>query len=524
MKQLKSTVISLSMTVLMFCCMAGLLFLGSIVKDRLGDGSDYQLHQKNWLLSQPDCENMIAGQIEEYILSSEFYKIAQYAEQYDILYDITLQNGRPVMSNFQSSSTQKQDDVFTFFVDNEQYKVVILLKTAEKGSYHFLSSLWRALYRHIPLLIIACLFFGGLLVISFYLFLHTAVPVYKAVLAILTVLTVETAGILSFDLEHSSQLILADCVEKAILLVVTVYYLLQIKKLHRKAQKISDPNTFHMDAQSNSKYFRDCKKNASFPISLQPFAMDLDAAYDNVSLAVSEKMKSERLKTELISNVSHDIKTPLTSIINFADLIFHEEKDFSKTRDYAKRLHAQSLRLKELMEALIEASKASVGAIEINPVPCNVQTLIEQCIVEYEEKLKQNGIELIVVSPFTALSINADVKALSRIFDNLLTNICKYAMPGSRAYLEAKADGDYAIISFKNISKDSINITSEELLERFVRGDVSRHSEGHGLGLSIVKSLMDLMNAGLTVSAKYDIFEVKLRFLQVKSIPDNPPQ
>lgn len=298
---------------------------------------------------------------------------------------------------------------------------------------------------------------------------------------------------------HPEKMIIYLIAEKVLLTGLAGAYLYYLKKLRKGIQAINQSE----QAATNP---------ASYPISLRPFAKDVAEASNHISVAVNERMKSERLKTELISNVSHDLKTPLTSIINFSDLILNEQTSNANINEYASHLHSQSIRLKNLLDSLIEASKASCGAIEINMIPCNVQTMLEQCIVEYETKLQDNQIELVDLPFEEKLMIMADTNALCRIFDNLLVNIAKYALPGSRAYLEVTREEKNIVISFKNVSKEACNLSADELTERFVQGDASRHTEGHGLGLSIVKSLMDLMNADLEISSRYDMFEVRLIF------------
>ncbi len=242
-----------------------------------------------------------------------------------------------------------------------------------------------------------------------------------------------------------------------------------------------------------------------------------------VSEAVNEKMKSERLKTELITNVSHDLKTPLTSIINFSDLISKEAPKEGIVAEYATHLQKQSVKLKNLLEALLEASKAATGALDVNLESCNVHIMLEQCVVEYEQKLSDMGIRLVENYPDDEMLVMADVQFLRRIFDNLLQNICKYAMQDTRVYLDAKSVDEKVIISFKNISKEPLNISADELTERFVRADSSRHSEGNGLGLSIVKSLMDLQNADMRLSVNADLFMVELVFDDVSAVTQSGP-
>ncbi|MCH3961351.1 MAG: HAMP domain-containing histidine kinase [Solobacterium sp.] len=233
---------------------------------------------------------------------------------------------------------------------------------------------------------------------------------------------------------------------------------------------------------------------------------------DGMNQAVEERMKSERMKTELITNVSHDIKTPLTSIINYSDLLAKEADDPEKIKEYTGVLIRQSTRLKKLIEDLIEASKASSGSLEVELVPCQVNVLLNQAAGEYEAKMKEKELELVIDQPEEAIMISADGRRLWRIFDNLLNNICKYSQHGTRVYLSLVKKEGSAEISFKNTSREQLNITAEELKERFVRGDSSRNTEGNGLGLSIAQSLTELQHGTMDLSVDGDLFKVILSF------------
>ncbi len=253
-------------------------------------------------------------------------------------------------------------------------------------------------------------------------------------------------------------------------------------------------------------------KTDKFPEGLRKMGEDVNAMAGSITLAVNEKMKSERLKTELITNVSHDIKTPLTSIINFSDLIEKEAGEDPKLQEYASHLHGQSAKLKKLIEDLMEASKASTGNLEVHLAPCDVRVLLGQCLGEYESRLKEKGLELILRQSPVPLRIMADPRMLWRVFDNLMNNVCKYAQKDTRVYLSAEQAGDKAKIQFKNVSKYALDVSPEDLLERFVRGDLSRHTEGNGLGLSIVSSLMELQGGKVTLEVDADLFKVTLEF------------
>ena len=221
------------------------------------------------------------------------------------------------------------------------------------------------------------------------------------------------------------------------------------------------------------------------------------------------QLRSERMKTELITNVSHDLKTPLTSIVNYVDLLKKEELT-GKTAEYVEVLDRQSARLKKLTEDLVEASKASTGSLNVNVERVSVTELIEQARAEYAVRLKESGLQAIVRQPDEEVVVWADGKYVWRILDNLLSNVCKYAMPNTRVYLELRKEGDNAVVSVKNMSRESLNISAEELMERFVRGDSSRNTEGSGLGLSIAQSLAKLMGGEVHVTIDGDLFKAEV--------------
>ena len=233
---------------------------------------------------------------------------------------------------------------------------------------------------------------------------------------------------------------------------------------------------------------------------------------EGVQAAVDAQMKSERMKTELITNVSHDIKTPLTSIINYVDLIDKEQPKDPTLKEYVEVLKRQSARLKKLIEDLTEASKASSGNIEMHLESLNLGTVISQSLGEFEERLKNAGLDVVLTQADPDLRVLADGRYLWRVFDNLYSNICKYALPGTRVYIDTAPAGGEAVITFKNISREGLNISADELMERFVRGDSSRSTEGSGLGLSISNSLVSLMKGSMKLDVDGDLFKVTLRF------------
>lgn len=261
------------------------------------------------------------------------------------------------------------------------------------------------------------------------------------------------------------------------------------------------------------------KGNLSYQIDTAKMKGDFAIAGSNLnhiavgmSNAVEERMKSERMKTELITNVSHDIKTPLTSIINYSDLLAKEADQPEKVKEYTEVLTRQSVRLKKLIEDLIEASKASTGNLEVLLAPCDANVILLQAAGEYEAKMKEHNLELVVSQPDRPVMIMADGRRLWRVFDNLLNNICKYAQEGTRVYLNLTETSAGAEISFKNTSRQQLNITADELKERFVRGDSSRNTEGNGLGLSIAQSLTELQQGTMELCVDGDLFKVTLKF------------
>ncbi len=243
---------------------------------------------------------------------------------------------------------------------------------------------------------------------------------------------------------------------------------------------------------------------------IKEHASNLNELSDGISLAVEKEMKSERLKAELITNVSHDIKTPLTSIINYTDLLSKEHTD-EEEKQYIDVLSRQSNKLKKLIEDLIEASKASTGNISTTIAPINIRELMEQSIAEYDEKLNKANLEVVLTIKDEPISVYADGRLLWRVLSNLFSNVSKYALGGTRVYIDVnRCNTNEVLISIKNISKDQLNINPDELTERFVRGDLSRHTEGSGLGLNIVKSLVEVQKGRFELSIDGDLFKANI--------------
>ena len=259
----------------------------------------------------------------------------------------------------------------------------------------------------------------------------------------------------------------------------------------------------------------------------------LNSINDGISVAVNERLKSEHMQTELITNVTHDIKTPLTSIISYVDLLSKEKLNNEKADEYVEVLSRQSERLKKLIDDLIEASKATTGNLKVEFSDVDVKVLLEQSLGEFSDKLEAKGLKPVVNFHTDDTVVRADGKHLWRVFDNLINNISKYAQENTRVYVDvervvtdetiegmtldeivknsyAGSSEEVLKVSFKNISKEELNISGDELMKRFVRGDKSRNTEGNGLGLSIAKSLMKLQDGDLEIIVDGDLFKVIL--------------
>ncbi|MBR4914930.1 MAG: HAMP domain-containing histidine kinase [Clostridiales bacterium] len=288
-------------------------------------------------------------------------------------------------------------------------------------------------------------------------------------------------------------------------LPLLIFIALQLDKLKKGAQELAEGHFDHV-----------VETKGMLP-ELKKHAINLNSMASAQKIALEEKLKSERMKTELITNVSHDIKTPLTSIINYADLISKEEATSEKTKEYSEVLIRQSVRLKRLLEDLVEASKASTGNLEVDLQPCDAQVFVTQSAGEYEEKFKEYNLTLITNVPEQSIRIMADGRRMQRIFDNLMNNACKYSLPGTRVYVDLSETDKDAVFTFKNTSKEQLNMSEEELMERFTRGDSSRNTEGSGLGLSIAGTLAELQNGKLRLTTDGDLFKATLTLPKIKA-------
>lgn len=297
--------------------------------------------------------------------------------------------------------------------------------------------------------------------------------------------------------------------EKILLLPVLIGVVFMMRHLQKSGEELASGNIgYQTDLKRLSGDFRRHGEN-------------LNGIGRGLQHALNEQMKSERMRTELITNVSHDIKTPLTSIINYVDLLKKEGADSENATEYLEVIDRQSARLRKLTEDLIEASKASTGSITVNAEPTDINVLLSQANGEYQSKLSERDITTVLSLSESRLSILADGRLLWRVFDNLLGNINKYAQSGTRVYLSSGKDRDGQVrITFRNISHAQLNISSDELMERFVRGDASRNTEGSGLGLSIARSLVELQGGSFHIEIDGDLFKAILIFPPYKEIND----
>lgn len=336
--------------------------------------------------------------------------------------------------------------------------------------------------------------------------------VWRTALLCLAVCVVEFFALILFY-NNTDVLLFFWAIEKFILCGAITFVALMCKELQEGSEALADGDLNHKLDTSH------------MVLSFKEHGENLNRICEGISAAVEQRMKSEHLKTELITNVSHDIKTPLTSIINYADLIGKEVSGDAKDTgdgagtetaqereqhisEYAEVLLRQSQKLKKLLDDLLEASKATTGNLEVHPEVCDVSVLLSQAVGEYGQRFADKQLETIVKQPEETVKVMADGRHLWRVFDNLLNNIYKYAQAGSRVYLNVEHDGQNANIIFRNMSAYPLEMSPEELEERFTRGDRSRHMEGNGLGLSIAKSLTELQKGDMEIVTDGDLFKV----------------
>jgi len=257
-------------------------------------------------------------------------------------------------------------------------------------------------------------------------------------------------------------------------------------------------------AEGNLDYKLDTKNMA---VTFYAFAENIQSIQTGLKKAVEDAIKGERMKTDLITNVSHDLKTPLTSIINYVDLLKKEPIENQKAQEYINILDEKSARMKVLIEDLIEASKASSGNLPVNIEKLDLCELVMQAVGEYRDKFESSGLDIRPNTIEKNIFVRADGKHMWRIIENLLSNVLKYSMKNSRVYINITKNEDYGILTIKNISELPLEVPVEQLTERFVRGDLSRTTEGSGLGLSIAQSLTNIQKGNFKIEIDGDLFK-----------------
>ena len=306
--------------------------------------------------------------------------------------------------------------------------------------------------------------------------------------------------LLSLMADTEDLLLISWILERPALVILALLLHLSFRKIEAGGKALAEGDLHHQ---------------ISTEMTVPPFrkhAEHLNHIGEGMQRAVDEQMKSERTKTELITNVSHDIKTPLTSIVNYVDLLKGLEIENDCAREYLDVLDRQSQRLRKLTEDLVEASKASAGSIPMELERTDAGLLLTQALGEYEDRFRELQLEPVTRLGAEDAMIKADGKLLWRVFDNLLSNICKYSLPGTRVYLSTECKDGRVTVSFKNISRYALDISSDELMERFVRGDSSRSTEGSGLGLSIARSLTTMQGGTFHISIDGDLFRADISF------------
>ncbi len=295
--------------------------------------------------------------------------------------------------------------------------------------------------------------------------------------------------------------------------VLLVFLTEQYRKMRQNYRNVREMASRMAEGNLDAVYTGDCG-------IFTGLSEELSRVQQGFQTAVAEEVKSQRMKTELITNVSHDLKTPLTAIITYVDLLKNPELPVEERESYVEVLAQKSARLKVLIEDLFEVSKANSGTIALHPTELDLAALLQEIQIELEDKIMQSGIEFRVTMPQDEegkpkkLMLMLDGEKTSRIFENLIINIVKYGMPGSRAYLDVTEDTMSITVTLKNMSRTELNFDASEITERFVRGDASRNTEGSGLGLAIAKSFAEAQGGSLEIQTDGDLFKAVVRFVK----------
>ena len=326
----------------------------------------------------------------------------------------------------------------------------------------------------------------------------------RKLLSIFVIYLLTEIAIMVAMMKDRGQWMLAFCALQIVALWLVVRVVKDIDKLTDGVKEITQGNL-------------DSKVEINEKLSVfDDLANGINHIGDGLKNAVETSLKDERMKTELITNVSHDLKTPLTSIINYVNLLKKQEMPNEDAKHYVEVLDGKAQRLKQLTEDLVEAAKATSGNIELEMMPLTFDELMKQALGEFEDKFEKRNLTIIARYPEQPAVVMADGRRLFRVIENVLQNIYKYAMEGTRVYADLERDGDKIVFTLKNVSAAPLNISPDELMERFTRGDSSRTTEGSGLGLSIAKDLTRLQNGEFEIQLDGDLFKVIIRFPEHK--------
>ncbi|WP_434797488.1 histidine kinase dimerization/phospho-acceptor domain-containing protein [Terrisporobacter vanillatitrophus] len=293
------------------------------------------------------------------------------------------------------------------------------------------------------------------------------------------------------------------------ILITLISYIFIFKLIYKKFDYIE---YISKEVESIKNGDIDCKLQIEGNGQIALLAENINNMNEGLSKAVDNAIKSEKMKTELITNVSHDLKTPLTSIINYVDMLKSDTLDDDTKKSYLSILDKKSKRLKILVEEIFEAAKLSSGEMEFNIEKTDIKELLIQSVVELDDKIQESRLDFIVEAPGQPIFAMIDGKRTFRAFENLISNITKYSAPNSRVYIDLFVENNTISITFKNISNYRLNLSPDEFLERFRRGDSSRNTEGSGLGLSITQSIVNTQNGAMDLNIDGDLFKVILQF------------
>ncbi|MCI9415377.1 MAG: sensor histidine kinase [Clostridiales bacterium] len=314
---------------------------------------------------------------------------------------------------------------------------------------------------------------------------------------LIVILGVSLFEVFCYGMRYQTFFVLVWSVGNIALVLLAIWVAIQYDTLRKATDRMAAGQLGEVVREKDTPFFKEMARN-------------LNSAGQALTTAVEDATRSERMKTELITNVSHDIKTPLTSIINYVDLLRTTDITDEKALEYIDVLERKSRRLAQLMADLVEASKVTSGNITVELETLNLSELTKQAAGEFEARLESKNIALVIGLPEQPVYVTADGRHMWRVLDNLFGNAVKYALDGTRVYVDLIDDGPRAILMVKNVSRDPLNIRPQELMERFVRGDQARNTEGSGLGLSIARSLMELQQGGMDIAIDGDLFKVTL--------------